>query len=880
MTISPPAGGHLGCNRERPGHAPARNWPAALAMASLVLVALLPVACLHKEREPYRPVRPWLRPDLAQAGRVGAGQLFPERDLLGTRPETPPALLARIEEIFRPISLLPGPEPAWRLEPIYAEIDSIEAAYRRIEIGPGGLLRHRLGESTPEDADRIRQAARLELRHGLALMRTGETTRRVWGRERLQRAAAWMPDDPVPLLVLAAAQELGGMWSNEIDLLQSWLREQGHHDAVALQLLRKHERMWIVHRDRLHLDRALEVAGDLARRHAGWPQAPSWLLLERGRLMLQADSLSAAAAAAMESLPPASGAVVDTMSAAQAELILGIVSVRRLEYERADRHFRRAKELAAAHPALSTLASWMEVPWDLWTREQRRDFDREPDAVRWIDRYWRSLDPILATPETLENRIEYQRRVGEAWLLLRGVDPGLPGPLTDPGQVFLRFGRPDEWISSGGQPAYGTNDPLRQFDIHRTWRFHYHLPTADRTTEMVVAFQDHGSEARFTAVDSLSGPRFPPSLFHYGFDGKGYRYAAAPARLRRPDGGIRLLLAYDTFLPEYSVRYPMQGLRYEGVVEARTAVYRAQSRSHWPVVAETGTLLDRESATSLEYTFRRRAGWSLIDRIEAGNVRLASTLTLRDTTGAIVAFAVQNGEPASLAPFEQDRLDASDLILLAPLPDSLPESRDRVLRPGLVAHGPDLFDGGLEPRASRHFLPGEELAYFLEVYNVDTRQGVTEVELMTSLERLDDAGLTEYAVSMRGLSQTLIRFGVNQWNLVRSMGLSGLEPGRYRLRVTVFDRRGSQRLERRADFRLTEPQDLVEWYGWDRLARPYREAPGRARAGGAPPRTGSLQLEWNEPAGGDAHSLRQAIDLEQIGAGRGQAVDPAGIDAR
>jgi len=670
------------------------------------------------------------------------------------------------------------------------------------------------------------------------------------------------------------------MWSNEIDLLQSWLRDHRHHDVVALQLLRKHERMFIVHRDRLYLDRALEVAGDLARRHSGWPQAPAWLLLERGRLMLQADSLSEAAAAATRSLHPGSGGPADTRSAAQAELSLGIVAVRRLEYEQADRRFRRARQLASSHPALSTLASWMEIPWDLWTAEQRHDFDREPDAVRWIERYWRSLDPILATPEILENRIEYQRRVGEAWLLLNGVDPGLSGPLTDPGQAVLRFGWPDEWVSVGGQPAYGTNDPRQRFDIHRTWRFHYHLPTEDRTAEMVVAFQDHGSEARFAAVDSLSGPRFPPSLFHYGFDGRGYRYGAAPARLRRPDGGIRLLLAYDTFLPEYSVRYPMQGLRYEGVVDARTAVYRAQSRSHWPVVAEARTLLDHESATALEYTFRRRAGWSLIDRVEAGNVRLASSLTLRDTTGAIVAFAVQNGEPALLSPFEEDRLDASDLILLAPLPDSLPESRDRVLRPGLVAHGPNLFDGSFEPRASRLFLPGEELAYFLEVYNLDTRQGVTEVELMTSLERLDDAGLTEYTVSMRGLSQTLIRFGVNQWNLVRSMGLSGLEPGRYRLRVTVFDRRASQRLERRAEFRLTEPQDLVEWYGWDRLARPYQDRPGRDRASVTPTRSGSLQLEGNQPAGSDAQSLRQAIDLEEVGARRGEPVDPAGIDAR
>ncbi len=853
--------------------------PRLLIVAGLGLAALVGPSCLHKERDPYRPARPWLRADLRGTSGTLAREPFPERRLLEPRDETPPELLARIDEIFRQIGSLPGPEPEWRLIEVHAEIDSIEAAFGRIDIGARGLLRHRFGQARPDDLEKVREAAALELRHGLALMRTGETTQRVWGVQKVRQAAEWMPDHPIPVLILAAAQELGGYWSNELDLLESWIRDHGHDDTIELQLLRKRERMWTVHREREHLEDALRIARGLSSRHGGWDRAPAWLALEQARLLFQADSLFASAQAARRALRPDPGGDPDVMSTAQAELLLAILAVRRLEYEEADRHLQRAVELSSAHPALGTLASWMEVPWDLWTVDQRAEFDREPNAPRWIERFWRRLDPILATPEVLENRIEYQRRVGEAWFTLSGVDPGLPGPLTDPGQVFLRFGRPDAWISLGGEPVYGSYDPLRRFDIHRTWRFHYLWPTESGSTEMIVLFQDHGSESRFAAVDSLTGPRFPPHLFHYGFDGKGYRYGAAPARLRQADGGIRILLAYDTFLPEYAVRYPMQGLRYEGVARARTALYRAQSRSSWIVTSEAETVLDRETITPLEYTFRRRAGWSVLDDLEPGTVRLASSLALRDTTGEIVAFAVQNGEPMQLQGFGKDRLDASDLILLAPLPDSLPESGDRVLRPGLVVHGPDLFAGAFQPRASRYFLPGEQLAYFLEVYNLDTRQGVTEVELMTSLERLDENGMTDYTVSMRGLSQTLIRFGVNQWNLVRSMGLSGLESGSYRLRVTVFDRRARQRMERRAEFRLAEPRELVDLYGWDRLERPRRETTDRGTSGAWEPRRALLQLEGDQAARSDARATGKAIHLEQVRSGGAETLDRPRIDS-
>jgi hypothetical protein len=49
-----------------------------------------------------------------------------------------------------------------------------------------------------------------------------------------------------------------------------------------------------------------------------------------------------------------------------------------------------------------------------------------------------------------------------------------------------------------------------------------------------------------------------------------------------------------------------------------------------------------------------------------------------------------------------------------------------------------------------------------------------------------------------------------------------LDPGRYRVRVTIFDRNGSQRVERALEFRVLRPADLAELYRWDELEPPRR----------------------------------------------------------
>jgi hypothetical protein len=782
----------------------------------LLCLGLLALGCFHGRRLPFSPTRPWLQPGLGESRSGPAFEPFPERQLDRMLDVDPPHALARIDEIFRQIALLDGVEPDWRLAPVEAEIDSIRAGMERLHLGVGSLFRLRLGQPRAEEAELFRRAANLQLRWGLALMRTGDVSRRIWGAQRLREAARWDPDSPITLLILAGCQEIGGFWLSERDLLDTWAREHGPNDAVDLQRLRKRERPWKVERDLAALQGALSLGSEMADRRGGWGAAPGWLNLEHARLLLQADSLQAAEMAARLVLrnggDPGAG---DDLSAAQAELLLGLITVRQLDYPRADEHFRRVRELAVREPSLTGLVSWMQVPWDLWSVREQADFDIDPDRSAWVDRWWLQHDPVLATPLLRENQLEYLGRVAEAWFALGGVDLAVPGPLTDPGQVILRFGRPDEWAFIAAAGAFRA-DANRQ--SAQAMSFSYRLPGPPPGSKQIL-FLGNAAGTHFSALDSLRGPEWPNWLPRYGFENLDDRLNTTTETLRRPAGGIRLVFCFDTWLPEYSVRYPLQGFRFDGEARVRTAVLRPHGTS--PSLWRGGdVVLDHESAVSGEWPLRRRSGVQVLDLDEPGAVRLATQLVLRDAAGRVVTMAVDNGREFSVEPFSDGGLDASSLVLLAELPDTLDHRQEREIAPGCLASGPDLLRSHLVPRAEPHFLQGEELAFYLEAYNLSREHDTADAELSVVVEHLDRRGEIDYSVGTGGPTLTLTRPGVGQWNIARSLGMMSLDPGMYRLRVNVYDRRVERRVERTVDFQIDTTADLVERCGWDRLPLP------------------------------------------------------------
>jgi hypothetical protein len=386
--------------------------------------------------------------------------------------------------------------------------------------------------------------------------------------------------------------------------------------------------------------------------------------------------------------------------------------------------------------------------------------------------------------------------------------------------VILRFGRPDEWTFAGGAGAFGADVSQHSaFAVgSQTMRFLYRLP-APPPRSMQVMFIGNAAGTRFSAIDSLRGPAWPNWLPRYGFEDRDYRLNTTTETLRRPGGGIRLIFCFDTWLPEYSVRYPLQGFRFDGEARVRMAVLRPRgtSLSLWQ---EGDVVLDHESAVPGDWSLRRRSGMQILDLPETGALQLATQLVLRDASGRVVAMAVDNGREFSVDPFSAKGLDASSLVLLAGLPDTLDHRQEREVTSDCLVSGPDLGGSHLVPRAERHFLRGEELAFYLEAYNLSRTHGTTDAELSVTVEHLDKSGYIEYSVGTGGPAMTLSRPGVGQWNIARSLGIVGFDPGMYRLRTTVHDRRVERRVERTVDFQIDTTADLVERCGWDHLPLP------------------------------------------------------------
>lgn len=747
--------------------------------------------------------------------------MFPERTILEPRDESPPATLARIERIYRSIARTDIPDEVWITTVLQGEIDSIRAEIDRLDLGAGSVMRLRLGDpSAPEQAE-FRRAAELYVRWALARMRGGDVDERVKGAESLREAMDFDPDNPLIAVIHASYLDLAGFRSNAVRSLDDFGRESGPSDLVDLLRLRKQERIWKITGFDDDLAAARSVADSMANRRGGWPEAPPWLRHERARLRYLSDSLDAAAADARAVIDAyRNGAEPDTLTEFQCHLLLGAIDVRELEFARADSSFQTAIALGGSHPSTLELISLLDVPWDLWSDEERMEFDVSPHRKDKVLYFWRANDPILATPDVLEDRVEYRRRVSDAWFMFSGIDLGNPGPWTDAGRAMLRFGAPSEWRRLGSRALDGFSQNSLDFSVNTTWEFDYRLRHRDIVSARKIVFQDPLGLGRFAATDSLRGAQWPPYWFNFDFGGRAYRVERSLARFRDWDGRTRLVLSFDTLLPNYSVRFPLGGFRFDGTAKVETAVLNKAENDLWKSTWITTVDLDSESLFSREREFRRRSGTATLTGVERGVYRVASLLRLRDQTGYTVAIAADNGEPIPVAGFGWRDLEASDLLLTASVKGVVQDEVERKVRDDLVVLGPDPSRFEVVPRANTRFFQGEDLAFYLEIYNLDHRDGISTADMETTLEKIRPDGTVEYAVAFAGTISNLTKYGIDQWNIGRTLGLGGLEPGEYNLLIKIWDRQARQRLERNALFTVVTPEEMVELYNWKRLEAP------------------------------------------------------------
>ncbi len=769
---------------------------------------------------PYAPDRPLVDPLGHILSPPPAAPALSPADLLSTASEHPPTALARIDRVFERVALLARLGPGWNESEVEARIDSIRVEMDRLDISGLEVLRQRWGSLSQEEAALFRRAAALEMRWGLALMQTGEINDRVAGAAHLRQAMEWDPGNPLLVLLLSGYYDLAGFTSNGTGLLEEFLREHGPHDVISLQLERRMARAWTVTREPAQLDSAFAVCSQLARDHGGWGAAPAWLLLELARLHYLDGAIDSVRAVAGRASDRGLGADRDRLSAALALALMGICDVRDLEFERADRQFLAALALGAEEPILHNLVAWMCVPWDLWTEEQRMAFDRSADRLGFLDAYWATGDPILATPRVLEQRTEYRRRVAEAHFTLTGVDPATPGPLSEPGQAILRFGWPRNWESRGGQRKVAAeSNPMIIAGVDRTWRLAYQISGPAGTWPETLTFQDGGSGARFVSTDSLASSRYPLFSFDRDFGGRAYAFHGRAARFRDPDGNTSLEVCFDTYVPDYSVRHPLSGLRFAGSIDVRACLYTDEGTG-WTPRGEFALGLERETVPTARPTFARRSGTAHLASVSAGGARIASELLVRDAAGRLLVIGVENDLFHAPAARNRGEFALSDLMPIEAFAGGPPDESERNLGAAGVAYGTHLRDLGLIARACPFYLPEETFTFYLEAYGLARRNGRAMAELVLTIERLTELGEREYAIEISGRDQVLQREQVNEWHIARSLGLSTLRPGPHRLRAAVTDHQTGKTLSAAVEFRVVEPEDLVDFYGWRDLELP------------------------------------------------------------
>jgi len=813
-------------SRREPGRGAFRPACRAVIVRTGAWVALLTtlvwLPSCGRVHEPYVPQRPTMDAPVGNLQAAEEPGWFPGQGLLEMAARRPPTALAQIDHIFTRIAQQQVAVPGWDELELMRELATIQAELDRLRLGGGSVLRQRMGTLSDEEAALFRQAAALETRWGLALMQTGEVNDRVAGAERLRQALEWDPGNPVLILLLSGYYDLAGFVSTGTGLLEDYLREYGHHDLIVLQLMRRQARNWVVTREPAQLDSALALCDELARHNGCWQGAPAWLCLELARLHYLADATDSVRVAAENAIRRGRDLDSDPEAVALGHLLIGVCDVRELEFEKAHQHFGAAMTWAAQEPTLRDLVAWMVVPWDLWTEEDRLRFDRSSDRLAFIEDFWASDDPIEATPRLQEHRIEYRRRVAESYLTLTGVDPAVPGPLSQPGRAILRFGWPLAWISEAGQLKEAAKDNSSILaGVDRSWRLAYNMPDLFGARPDTILFQDGGSGSRFLPVDSLASPHYPLFAFDLGFGGRSYPFHARTARFRNPDRGLALAVCFDTYVPDYTVSYPLSGLQFDGSIDMRAALYRSTERGR-TLDREFSVVLDHETLLTDRHRLLRRSGTHCLEGVDAGVFRLATQGLMRDAEGRLLAMGVDNGQPRPAENCANDSLALSDLLPIESFEGVPPAETLRRMGPSVVAYGNHLREEGLVGRACPLYLAQENFTFYIEAYNLRRRNGRTLAELAMALERLDPEGELEFSIEISGRDQVLQQADVNEWHILRSIGLSNLEPGPYRVRATVTDHQADTRRERVVEFEVVQPGDLVDFYGWQNLQLPGR----------------------------------------------------------
>ncbi len=400
-------------------------------------------------------------------------------------------------------------------------------------------------------------------------------------------------------------------------------------------------------------------------------------------------------------------------------------------------------------------------------------------SADWLRRFWVSHDPTPTTPDN-EFREEHERRVYHALYLFGGA--GKSRPWDDRGEVYIRYGQPDERIvRQAGEEGegFGTtppatqsareffdsplNDPGASVEIWSYYRwnetFQYEdkrgfgyfelAPVTDPSFRRQSAGEFHS--ARLRAID------LQPAIYYHEYGRNLIDYALDVVRFRGRDGQWRI---------DVNLGYPLsqlgRGEDSSSVSIRRTLLVRDEDEEE--VFSEVGIIA--RQAGRLGPDNQLMIEQKVID-LAPGRYTVAVTIEDQNT-GKSGTYLKSLRLPEYIAPEIQEISD----IEMASFVWSIYEPGSPFIKSQHM----------VMPLPSRVYLPDQLLAFYFEVYHLLLNdEGKTQYKIDYEISEVDGDNRAEH--SEPGTLSSPTRETVH----VASLDVGNLPSGDYLLTVKVTD---------------------------------------------------------------------------------------------
>jgi GWxTD domain-containing protein len=503
---------------------------------------------------------------------------------------------------------------------------------------------------------------------------------------------------------------------------------------------------------------------------------------------------------------------------------------------------RLRKELASPY------AKWLdeEVRWII-SDEERTAFKRlqtDDEKQAFIEQFWLRRDP---TPDTEENEFkeEHYRRI--AWANDRFAS-GIPGWKTDRGQIYIKFGPPDENDShTSGGPG---ERPIEEgggettFFPYEIWRYRYleccgsdvqiefvdpsmtneyhitmdpsekdalaRVPGAGLTLYEQMGLADKSQ--RFTRTDgTLLGTGGQPLPARYNQFDRLQQFTnlqKAPAvKFKDLEALVQSTIKYNllpmrvrtdyfpitgsSVLTNLTIQFERKDLQYkqkDGVAEGSVNIYaKIETMTRRQVIRpiEEVVTIPPIPAEMLQQATQGSAIYQKQVSLAPGVYRL--TVAAKDVVGGNTTTYEQR---LDVPRFEDDQLAMSSLVLADEI-QKLPTTS--------IGTGPFVIGANkVRPRVNGKFRRDEPLYFYLQLYNFQTDEITHKPE-----------GEIQYEVVKNGTNEKVLDFsedltaltgGAAQMLLEKRLPLVNFAPGDYTLKIKVTDKMRNETLSPTASF--------------------------------------------------------------------------------